>query len=120
MQHHCDQTRPIRSSRGRRILDGRVRARPTDPGRRSIDPVLQRLARTTAQRLRLIYDDGTPTQWWAVININDAPLEELLCSVRLLLGLLGLPLLLQRLLSRLLLHALLRVLVLARHALASL
>ena len=39
--------------------------------------------------------------------------------VRLLLGLLGLPLLFQRLLSRLLFHALLRVLVLGRHVLTS-
>src|SRR3954467_10084833 len=45
---------------------------------------------------------------------------ELPRPVVLLLGLLGLPLLLQRLLSRLLLHALLRVLVLVRHALTSL
>jgi len=36
---------------------------------------------------------------------------------RLLLGLLGLPLLFKRLLSRLLFHALLRVLVLGRHLL---
>ena len=45
---------------------------------------------------------------------------RLLATVVLLFGLLGLPLLLQRLLSRLLLHALLRVLVLDRHPLTSL
>src|SRR5947208_4883414 len=50
---------------------------------------------------------------------NALPAERAAQLVRLLLGLLGLPLLFQRLLSRLLFHALLRVLVLGRHVLTS-
>src|SRR6266516_6074396 len=50
---------------------------------------------------------------------NALPAERAAQLVRLLLGLLGLPLLFHRLLSRLLFHALLRVLVLGRHVLTS-
>src|SRR2546429_5913251 len=50
---------------------------------------------------------------------NALPAERAAQLVRLLLGLLGLPLLFQRLLSRLLFHTLLRVLVLGRHILTS-
>jgi hypothetical protein len=63
-------TRPVRAvstvARGSSTAPRGVR-RIRDAARST--PVLQRLAHTTAQRLRLTTDDGTPTQWWDVINI---------------------------------------------------